>query len=132
MDESNRGLGHLFGIVGGALICLGGIIAAVFGIADAALGRGIGLGVASLSEALLLFVVGGLVLFFTYLGGSSRNERALTSGILLVVLAVVGWGVLGLGGNLVALVGSLFAFLAGLLYLVDPARRAAHAVVESS
>lgn len=132
MDESTRGLGHLFGIVGGVVIGIGGIVAAVFGIADAMLGRALGLEIATLSEALLLFVVGGLVLYFTSLGRSSGNDRALTGGLVLVVLAIVGWGVLGLGSNIVAVVGALFAFLAGILYLIDPARRAAHAVVESS
>jgi hypothetical protein len=49
--------------------------------------------------------------------------------VLLVVLAVLGWVVVGIGANLLALLGSLFVFLAGVLYLLDPAKRAAGAIV---
>jgi hypothetical protein len=125
MDDSDRGVAHLFGIVGGVLIGIGGIFAVAVGIADAVLGRPIGVEIAALSEAILLFVVGGLVLLFSHFASGSWRERPLTSGILLVVLAVLGWGFLGLGSNLLALVGGLFALLAGVLYLIEPARRAA-------
>jgi len=131
MDGSDRGLGHLFGIVGGVLIWIGGVVAVAIGIAHALLGQPLGLQIAAYSEAILLFVVGGLVLLFTRLGASPGTDRALTSGVLLVVLAVIGWAVLGLGANIVALIGGLFAFLAGLLYLIEPARRAVHAVASS-
>jgi hypothetical protein len=132
METNERAIGHLFGIVGGALMWLGGIVAAAFGIAAAAMGHGLGFELALLSEAILLFVVGGLVLLFAHLGEHGWRDRPLASGILLVVLAVVGWGVLGLGGNLLAVVGALFAFLAGVLYLIEPTRHAAQSLVASS
>jgi hypothetical protein len=132
MDTSERGIAHLFGIVGGGLLWLGGIVAAAFGVADAILGRGFGMELALLSEAVLLFVVGGLVLVFSHLGTHEWRDRSLASGILLVVLAVVGWGILGLGGNVLALVGALFAFLAGVIFLIDPTRHAARSLVSAS
>jgi hypothetical protein len=132
MESSERAVGHLFGMVGGALIAVGGLIAVAMGVVGAALGRGFGYEVAALSEAVLLFVVGGLVLFFTQLGVRGWNERPVASGVMLVILALIGWTVLGLGGNLVALVGGLFALLAGILFLIEPTQRAAHAIVASS
>jgi hypothetical protein len=128
MDGSERSVAHLFGIVGGVLIWIGGLLAAAFGVVDVALGRPFGVEVAALSEAILLFVVGGLVLLFTHFSRTIWSDRPLTSGILLVVLAVLGWALLGLGGSLPALIGGLFALLAGVLYLVEPTRRAAHSV----
>jgi hypothetical protein len=129
MAENERSVAHLFGVVGGVLIGVGGVIAAVFGVADGILGRPLGVEVAAFSEAVVLFVVGGLVLLFTHFAGSDWKEQPLTSGILLVVLAAIGWAVLGLGSNLLALVGGLFALLAGILYLVEPARHAARAII---
>ena len=45
------------------------------------------------------------------------------------MLAVLGWAVLGVGSDLLALIGSLFVLLAGVLFLLEPAKRAASAVV---
>jgi hypothetical protein len=132
METSERGIGHLFGLVGGALIVVGGVIAAAIGVVDAALGHGIGSIVAAWSEAILLFVVGGLVFLFAHLGDHGWKDRAFATGVILIVLALVGWTVLGLGANLVALVGGLFALLAGILYLIEPTQRGWKALVASS
>jgi hypothetical protein len=132
METSERGIGRLFGLVGGALIVIGGVVAAVFGVVNAALGYGLASIVSAWSEAILLFVVGGLVLLFTHLAGHEWKDRAVSTGVVLIVLAFVGWAILGLGSNLVALVGGLFALLAGILYLVEPTQRAARALTASS
>jgi CHASE2 domain-containing sensor protein len=84
-----------------------------------------------MSAAVILFVVGGLALFFAYLGHKAWSDRPLASGILLVLLAGIGWLVLGLGGNVIALIGALFVFLAGVLMLIEPARHAVSAAVTS-
>jgi hypothetical protein len=125
MDESERALGHIFGIIGAALLWVGGLVAAATGIAREFLGQPFRLELAALSEATLLLVVGALVFLFTHLGFHAGKDRLLTSGICLVVLAVVGWGVLGLGSNVLALLGGLFALLAGVMYLIEPTRHAA-------
>jgi hypothetical protein len=127
-DRTERTIGHLFGLVGGLLVMLGGLVAAVFGIADAVLGRTLG-AATGLAEAVVLLVVGALILLFTQFGVHGWRDRPLASGVLLVVLAVVSWGLLGLGSNLLALVGGLFALLAGVLYLIEPTERAASALV---
>ncbi|HTW77109.1 MAG TPA: hypothetical protein VMG14_05020 [Thermoplasmata archaeon] len=131
MDTSERGIGHLFALLGGGLIALGGVVAAVIGIGNALLGRFAG-ATGALTDAVLLLVVGGLVLLFGHLAEHDWKERSVATGVILVVLAAVGWGILGFGGSVLALVGALFAFLAGVLYLIEPTRRATHALVASS
>jgi hypothetical protein len=130
-NTSERAIGHLLGLVGGLLIVIGGIVAAAFGFGDLVLGRAFG-AAAALSEGIVLVVVGGLVLLFAHMGEHAWRDRPFVSGVLLVVLALVGWAVLGLGVNLLALVGGIFALLAGVLYLVEPAQRAAKALAAAS
>jgi hypothetical protein len=119
-DLTERTLGRGFGLLGGVLILVAAVVALLVGAADLVLGRSFG-ALNAASEAILLFVVGALALFFTWLAHTSWSGRPITSGILLVVVAVIGWGMLGLGTNIIALVGSLFVFLAGVLYLIPPA-----------
>ncbi len=116
-------LGYGFGLLGGILIGLGGLISLVLGISDMVTGRSIG-ALNAESEAIVLFVVGGLAAFFAWLGHRDWSTRPLASGVLLVALAIVGWLVVGVGASLLALVGSLFVFLAGVLYLLEPAKKA--------
>ncbi|MGA8663768.1 MAG: hypothetical protein WB809_01680 [Thermoplasmata archaeon] len=128
---TERTMGHVFGLVGGLLILVGGLVALLFGTVDLAFGRWAG-AVGAMSGAIVLFVVGALVLLFSHLGEHDWKDRALTTGVLLVVLAVTGWAVLGLGTNVVALVGGFFAFLGGILYLIEPTKRAASTLVAAS
>jgi len=129
-DTSERAIAHLLGVVGGLLIVVGGVVAGALGLADLVLGRPFA-GAGALSEAIVLFVVGALVLLFAHLGGHGWRDRPVASGAMLVVLAVVGWIALGLGSNLVALVGGLLALVAGVLFLIEPTQRAAKALVAS-
>jgi len=122
-NTTERTLGHLFGLVGGVLIAVGGLAAVIFGFVDLALGRTLG-AAGALGEAVILFVLGALVLLFAHLGEHGWKERPATSGVLLVVLAIVGWAALGLGTNVLALIGGVFALLAGVMYMIEPAHRA--------
>ena len=124
---TERKLGYGFGLLGGLLIALGGIVALIAGAADLVTGRVMG-GASMMSDAVVLFVIGALAAFFAYLGSHGWSDHPITSGVLLVVIALLGWGLLGLGANVVALVGGIFVFLAGLLYLVEPTKRAVTAV----
>ena len=122
-DLTEQRIGYGFGLLGAALIALGGLVSLVIGAVDLAAGRPVGaLGAAS--AAVVLLVVGGLAAFFAWLGRHDWSARPLVSGILLVVLAAIGWASVGLGANLLGLLGSLFVFLAGVLYLVQPAQKA--------
>jgi hypothetical protein len=125
---SERRLGYGFGLLGGGLILLGSLVSVLVGVVDLALGRPYG-ALSSVSLAAILFVVGGLAMFFAWLARHDWGDRPLASGVLLVVIAVVGWAFLGLGENVISLIGSLFVLLGGVLFLVEPATRAAHSVV---
>lgn len=87
---------------------------------------------AAVSGAIVLFVVGVLVLLFTHLGEHGLKERPFTTGVMLVVLAIVGWAALGLGSNVVAIVGGVFALMGGVLYLIEPTRHVASAIISPS
>jgi hypothetical protein len=128
---SERAMGHLLGLVGGALIIVGGVIAAAFGAADLLLGH-VYAAMGAVGEAVVLGVVGALVLLFAYLGEHGWTEKPVVSGVLLVLLALISWAVLGLGMNVLALVGGIFTLLAGALYLIEPSQRAFHAVASAS
>ncbi len=130
-DLTEQRLGFGFGVLGGALIALGGIVSLFVSAIDLAFGHPFG-ALGALSAAVVLFVVGGLAIFFAYIGHRHWNSRPLTSGVLLVVLAILGWLVVGVGGNLLGLIGSLFVFLAGVLFLLEPAKRVANAAVHAS
>lgn len=125
---SERRLGYGFGLLGGGLILLGSLVSLFAGMVDLALGRPSG-AISAGSLAIVLFVIGGLALFFAWLARHDWADRPLPSGVLMVVIAVLGWGFLGLGGNVVSLVGAIFVFVGGLLFLVEPAKTVVTSVV---
>jgi hypothetical protein len=130
-NATERTVGHLFGLVGGLLILVGGLVSVVFGFANLIVGHPFA-AASALSEAIVLFVVGALVMIFAHMGEDAWKTRPVASGILLVILAVIGWSVLGLGSNVVALVGGIFALLAGVLYLIEPSQRAVSALAANA
>jgi len=119
-DLTERKLGWGFGLLGGLLIVAGALVSAFVGTLDLAMGRFSGAFGAG-TEAVLLLVVGALALFFAYLAHRTWSDRPIVAGVLLVVIAAIGWGVTGFGGSILALLGALFVFLAGLLFLLQPA-----------
>jgi len=119
-DLTERKLGWGFGLLGGVLLVAAAIVGALIGTFDLVTGRVTGALNAG-AEAVLLLAVGMLALLFSYLAYRPWKDHPITAGILLVVVAAVGWGVLGLGGNVIALLGALCVFLAGLLFLLQPA-----------
>jgi hypothetical protein len=119
-DLTERRLGWGFGLLGSVLIGVGGLLALIAGVADLIRGHNggaLGWG----TTAIVLFVLAALAYFFVYLGHRTWSDRPLVSGVLLIVIAAVGWAALGLGANVLALVGALFVFLAGVLYMIVPA-----------
>jgi hypothetical protein len=119
-ELTERKLGWGFGLLGGLLILAAAVVQVAVGAVDLVVGRTIGAFDAG-TEAVLLFVVGGLALLFSYLAYRPWSGHPITAGVLLVVIGAIGWGVLGLGGSIIALVGALFVFLAGILFLLQPA-----------
>lgn len=130
VSPTEKGIGYGFGLLGGLLIALGAVVAFAVGTANAIIGHPMA-AVSMLSESIVLLVVGALAVFFAYLGAHAWRDRPITSGVMLVVIALLGWGLLGLGSNVIALVGAILVFLAGILYLVEPTKRAVVSVASA-
>jgi hypothetical protein len=120
---TERGIGHLFGLLGGLLIFVGGLVAGIVGIADLALGRTFGAG-GAFGAAAVLLVVGAVAFLFAYLGEHSWKDRPVPTGVMLVVLAAVDWAALARGPSVLAIIGGILVLLAGVLYLIAPTQHA--------
>jgi hypothetical protein len=127
---TEREIGHLFGLIGGVLILAGGLFALAFGVTDLVLGH-LAAAAGSIGAAIVLFVVGALVVLFAHMADHDWKSRPFASGVVLVVLAIVGWAALGFGANILALLGGIFALLAGVLYLIEPTQHAVSAIATS-
>jgi len=100
-------------IVAAAADFIGGFVLLAFGSGGHALG--------AWGRSVLDLVMALLVGLFSVFGRSGDRDRTLAAGVVLVVLAFVGWFALGLAGDILALVGVLFALIAGILFLVATA-----------
>jgi hypothetical protein len=72
-----------------------------------------------------------LVLVFAHLGEHAWKDKPGTTGLILLVLALVGWIGLGVGSNVVSLVGALLTVVGGVLYLIGPTHRVVSSVARS-
>jgi hypothetical protein len=117
MSDGDRRLGFLFGLLGGLLLVLAALVRFLLGVVFLATGHGY-LGLGSIGESILYLVLGLVVGLFAFLGRRGPADRALTAGIVLIVLSLVGWLTLGFGGSLLALLGAVFALIAGIVFVV--------------
>lgn len=120
-ELSERTIAHGFGLVGGVLIVIAGIVSLVFGAVDLFVGHAYA-AVNAGAEAILLLFMGALALFFAVLANGSWSARPFAGGVLLITVALISAVVLALGGNVIALVGAILVFLGGVLYLIEPVR----------
>ncbi len=107
----------LFGLLGAALLIVQGILDLASGVVYLAVGHG-GRAFGSLDESLILIVVGFIVAFFAAVGRTRGEERSIGTGVVLVVLALVGWLILGFGGNVLGLLGTILILISGVVYLL--------------
>ena len=113
----NRGLAFMFGVLSALLLIVAAAVAFVGGFLFLAFGYG-GHALGAWGRSIIDVVVALLVGLFSVFGRSGDRERTLAAGIVLVVLAFVAWFALGLVGDILALIGVLFALIAGILFLV--------------
>jgi hypothetical protein len=118
MGTGDRAIGAVFGLVGAGLLVLDGLVDLIRGVVYLAIGRGTH-AFGPFDQALLFVVVGLVVAFFSILGGLRRDDRGLVAGAVLVVIALAGWLVLGFGSGVLALLGSIFVLIAGVVFLVS-------------
>jgi hypothetical protein len=114
---NERSIAAILGILGGVILLIGALVSLIYGLAFVALGKP-SIGIGSLGFSVIEAVMGLLIIFFALLAASRSMDLTLAGGIVLFVLAIVGWGILGFGGSVLATIGLLLALVAGLLYLV--------------
>jgi hypothetical protein len=116
-EASDRRLGVVFGLLGAVLW----IVEAILDLARTVYSVALGHGYAALSpfgEAVLLIVLGLVVALFSAIGRARSNGRNFVVGAVLLAIAIVGWFGLGFGGSLVALLGTVFVLIAGIVFIV--------------
>lgn len=112
-----RGFAFLFGVLGALVLVLAGIVDFVGGFVFLAIGAG-GHALGAWGRSVVEVVVGLIVGAFALVGRSGEHDRGLAAGVVLVVIAIVGWFGLGFGGELLALLAVLFVLISGILYLI--------------
>jgi hypothetical protein len=124
---SEERIGFLLGILGGLMFVLGAILAFVTGSIDLVTGRLV-VGLSVGTESFLLAVLGVLSGLFAYLGYRAWRARPFSAALMLLIVAVIGAMSSGPGAAGLPLVGAVLVGLAGILYLIEPMKRAAHYV----
>ncbi|MCI4368867.1 MAG: hypothetical protein L3K09_04815 [Thermoplasmata archaeon] len=115
------------GLSGGLVFLVGAFVTLLTGSVDLVTGRLTG-ALDLWSDALLLSVLGGLAMLFSYLGHSTWRDRPFSAALVLIVVALLAAAVLGPGTVVFTLIGAMLVGVAGVLYLIDPMTRAVHYV----
>jgi hypothetical protein len=115
--DGDRRLALVFGVVGALLLILAAVIRLVVGVVFLAAGHGYD-AFGAVTGAVIFFVVGLLIGFFAVLGRSRSGDRSFAVGVILIVLAFVGWLALGFAGSVLAILAAVFALISGILFLV--------------
>jgi hypothetical protein len=115
---SDRGVAAVFGLLGAVLLVLDGVIGLVSGVVYLALRRNEA-ALGSVDQGIILVVLGIVIAFFALIGRPRTRDRAVASGVVLVVIAFFAWLALGLGTGVLALLGLIFVLISGVLFLVS-------------
>ncbi|HTW77038.1 MAG TPA: hypothetical protein VMG14_04650 [Thermoplasmata archaeon] len=113
----DRRIGFLFGVLAAVLLLVAALLSLIVGIAFLVTGA-FHPAAGSIGASVIEVVVALLIGFFAFLGRGRGGDRSVTAGIVLIVLAVVGWLALGFGGSLLAILASIFALIAGVLFVL--------------
>jgi len=106
-----------FGLLGAALLFVQGIVDLLLGVISLAVKHpGPAFGV--FDQGVILVVVGIIVAFFAAVGRLRGEGRSVVAGVVLIVLALVGWIALGFGSGILALLGSVLIVVSGVVYLL--------------
>jgi hypothetical protein len=116
-DGGDRRIAAIFGVLGAALLVLEGFIDLLRGVVYLAIGRGFG-AFGPFDQAVILVVMGLVVGLFALLGRYRSEGRSLVAGVVLIVIAIVGWLGLGFGSGILGLLGTVFVLVSGVVYLV--------------
>jgi hypothetical protein len=116
--EGNRGIASVFGILGAVLWLVDAVILLVSGVVYLAVNHG-ARALGAFDSGIVLFVIGLVVAFFAVLGGRRTRDNSVVAGIVLLVVAIVGWLLLGLASGVLDLLGTIFVLISGVVFLVS-------------
>ncbi len=114
----DRRLGAALGLIGAVLLALGGLVDLARGLWDLAVRHGLST-IPAVDEGIVAIVVALLVGVFAVLGGLRSEDRAMVAGVVLIVIAIVGWLALGFGSGLLAILATVFIVIAGVVFLAS-------------
>jgi hypothetical protein len=114
---SDHRIASLLGLLGAVLLIVQGILDLLSGVVYLAVGHG-ARAYGSLDQAVIFVVAGLLVGFFAAIGRMRGEERSLVAGVILIVLALVGWLALGFGSGLLGILAAVLVLIAGVVYLL--------------
>jgi hypothetical protein len=115
--SSDRRIASLFGFLGTALLLVAGLLDLLSGVFYFAVGHG-GRAFGAFDQGLIFVVVGLIVGFFVATARIERGDRTVVVGVVLVVLAILGWLALGFGSGVLALLATVCILISGIVFLV--------------
>ncbi|MGP8074684.1 MAG: hypothetical protein ACLQD9_09070 [Thermoplasmata archaeon] len=115
--SSDRRIASLFGFLGTALLLVAGILDLLSGVFYFAVGHG-GRAFGSFDQGLIFVVVGLIVGFFVATARMEGSDRTVVVGVVLLVLAILGWLALGFGSGVLALLATICILVSGVVFLV--------------
>jgi hypothetical protein len=115
--SDDRRIAFILGVLGAVLLLLAAVLHFAVGVGLLITGATRS-ATGSLGSSVVEVVVALLIGFFAFLGRARGSDRNIAAGIVLVVLAVVGWAALGFGADLLALLASILTLLSGVLFLL--------------
>ncbi len=118
MASGDRRIGFIFGILGAALFVLSGLLSLVGGLVVFALGhpaRGLG----DWDHAAILVAVGLITGLFALVGRARGRDDGLLAGVVLIVIALLGWLALGFGSGVLSILGVVCVLIGGVVYLLS-------------
>lgn len=118
MERGDRTIAALCGLLGAVLIALEGLIDLARSVIYLAVGRGWH-AFQPFDQGVIFLVLGLIVAVFSILGLHRREQRTTVAGVVLIVVAALGWLALGLGSGLLAIVGTVLVVVGGVVFLVS-------------
>ncbi len=115
--QDDKRLAFVLGVVAAVLLLLAAVLHFVAGIVFLVTGAA-HTAAGSLASSVVEVVVALLIGLFAYLGRARANDRSVLAGVVLVVLAIVGWLALGFGGSLLAILAAVLTLVSGVVFLL--------------